>query len=89
MQTAAKKRDCSLIMFDDIRAMRPSIAGGEKWQNWLAAIGDCISALPTQPQRWAATVLVANDVVMAVPGTTLAIAHLAIQDAVFRAGVKA
>lgn len=88
MPIRTKSQDCLLVMFDQVRAQRPEIYQGDEWQTWLCAIGDCISALPTQPQRWAATILVANDLVMAIPGTSLPIAHLAIQDAVFRAGVK-
>jgi len=80
-------RDCAVEIFDDIRASRPPIYDGDAWQSWLCAIGDCISALPTQQQRWAATVLVANDLVLAMPGLSLAMAHLSILEAVMKASL--
>jgi hypothetical protein len=73
-------------MFDQVRAQRPAVYLGDEWQSWLCAIGDCIAALPTRDQRWAAGVLVANDICLAIPGTPLAVAHLAILEAVMKAG---
>ena len=78
--------DALCELFDQVRAQRPPIYDADAWQSWLCAIGDCISALPTRDQRWASTILVANDLVLAMPGTPLSMAHLMIQTAVFRAG---
>ena len=82
-----ERADCLVEMFEQVRAQRPPIYDGDAWQSWLCAIGDCISALPTQQQRWAATVLVANDLVLAMPGLSLAMAHLAILEAVMKASL--
>lgn len=82
-------QDCLVILFDSVRAQRPPVYLSDEWQNWLAAIGDCISALPTQSQRWAVTVLVGNDICEAMPGTPISVAHLVILEAVARAaGVR-
>lgn len=79
-------QDCLVIMFDKLRAQRPEIYLGDEWDAWLVGIGDCISALPTPRQRMAATLLVANDLILAMPDLPLHLAHLAVQTAVFRAG---
>ena len=79
-------RDCAVEIFDDIRASRPPIYDGDAWQSWLCAIGDCISALPTQQQRWAATVLCGDDLATAMPGMPLSLAYHTILEAVLKAG---
>lgn len=82
-------QDCLIVLFDNVRAQRPPVYDCDLWQSWLCAIGDCISALKSQRQRWAATVLIANDIADSLPGTPLAIAHLTILEAVTKAaGVK-
>lgn len=78
-------QDCAVLMFDDYRARRPAVYLGDEWKTWLCAIGQCISALPTQSQRWAATVLVAHDLVHAMPGTPLSLANFMILEAVMKA----
>lgn len=89
MNNLVGERDCLLELFDQVRAQRPPVYDCDSWHNWLAAIGDCISALPSQRQRWAATVLVGNDICESMPGTPLAVAHLTILEAVARAaGVR-
>ena len=43
-----------------------------------------IAALPARDQRWAATVLVANDLVLAMPGLVLSMAFQRVAKAVLR-----
>ena len=78
-------QDCLIVMLEQVRGQRPAVYLADEYANWLCAIGDCISALPTRDQRWAAGVLVANDLVLAMPGLSLAMAHLAILEAVMKA----
>ena len=79
--------DALCELFDQVRSQRPPIHDGNAWQSWLCAIGECISALPGgRDARWAATVLVSDDLCRAMPGTPLTMAYLMIQTAVFRAG---
>ena len=73
-------------MFEELRAQRPPIYDGDAWQSWLCAIGDCISALPTQKQRWAATVLCGDDLATAMPVLPLSLAYHTILEAVLKAG---
>jgi hypothetical protein len=80
-------RDCLIVMLEQVRHQRPPIYLSDEWQNWLCAIGDCISALPTRDQRWAAGVLVANDLVLAMPGLSLAMAHFTVLEAVMKASL--
>ena len=79
-------RDCAVEIFDDIRASRPPIYDGDAWQSWLCAIGDCISALPTQKQRWDATVLCGDDLATAMPGLPLSLAYHVVLEQVLLAG---
>jgi len=78
-------QDCLIVMLEQVRQQRPPVFMADEYANWLCAIGDCIAALPTQDQRWAAGVLVANDLVLAMPGLSLAMAHLSILEAVMKA----
>jgi hypothetical protein len=77
--------DCLIEMLDQVRGQRPAVYMCDEFNNWLCAIGDCISALPTRDQRWAASVLVANDLALAMPGLPLSLAHTTILNAVILA----
>lgn len=85
---AVRERDCLIELFDQVRSQRPAVYMADEGQKWLCAIGDCISALPTQSQRWAATVLVAGDLQASMPGLPLGNAYLSIQEAVLKASGK-
>lgn len=77
--------DAIVEMFDQVRSQRPALFLGDERETWIAAVADCISALPTRDQRWAAGVLVANDIATVLPGTPIQLAHLLVLDAVLRA----
>jgi hypothetical protein len=77
--------DCVVSMLDELRQQRPAVYLADEFATWEAAIGQLIASLPTRDQRWAATVLVANDLVLAMPGLSLAMAHLSILEAVMKA----
>jgi hypothetical protein len=75
--------DVLIDMIDELRATRPPCYLADEWQAWLNAIGQAITALPTQAQRWAATILVANDLVQAMPGLPLSVAFVRVQAAIY------
>lgn len=76
--------DALLVMLDELRRQRPAIYDADAWGQWEASIGQAIGALSTQAKRWAATVLVADDLCQAMPGLPLSLAYQRIQDAVMR-----
>ena len=83
------KTDSLLELLNDVRRHRPPIYDGDLFPAWLEAVGQVLAAVPHPERRWAFTVLVAQDLLDAVPGLTLAMAYGAINEAVQRAaGVK-
>ena len=74
-------------MFEELRTQQPKIYLADEYATWLCAIGYCIAALPTQDQRWAAGVLIANDLCNAMPGLSLAMAHFTVLEAVMKASL--
>ena len=62
-------------MLAEARSRRPPIADADAWAGWLAELAQIIQALPCYSQRWAATVLVSNDLVLAHPGLSLDVAY--------------
>lgn len=75
--------DAIVQMLDELRGQRPPVFDADAFGNWEAAIGQAISALPLAEQRWAATVLVANDLCTAMPGMPLSMAFFRVQTAIF------
>lgn len=67
--------DALVQMVDDLRASRPMIAQADEWARWERGIVQAIAALPTPEQQWASVVLVAQDLVQAMPGMPLAMAY--------------
>ena len=82
------KQDALMVLLDDVRASRPPIYDGDLFPAWLEAVGQVLAAVPQPERRWAFTVLVAQDLLDAVPGLTLAMAYGAINEAVQRASEK-
>ena len=70
-------------MLADLQATRPPIYDFERWQAWLAAVGQTVSAFPTVERRWACVVILANDLCLAMPGLSLALAYNTLAHAVF------
>jgi hypothetical protein len=66
--------DVLLDMVDELRRTRPPIYQADEWRLWIDAMGQTIAAFPTERQ-WAVTALVANDLVVAMPGLCLPIAY--------------
>lgn len=77
--------DVILDMLAELRQTRPPVYDADRWRTWLDAIGQTIAALPTVERRWAATTLVAGDVVAAMPGLCLWEAYGTIERAVYAA----
>lgn len=67
--------DSLLELFESVRRDRPPIYLADEWAHWLDAIGKVLAAFPTEARRWAAAVLVANDLVRAMPGLSLPTAY--------------
>ena len=85
-----KSTDVLQQMLAEARSRRPSIADVEAWGAWLAELAQIIQALPCYSQRWAATVLVSNDLVLAHPGLSLDVAYWRLaQDVLSRADIEA
>ena len=59
----------------DVRKARPLVADAKALDAWLAALTQLIQALPTPHARWAAVVLVANDLARAMPGIPLSLTY--------------
>jgi len=78
--------DAVIDMLEELRVQRPPVYLADEWAQWEASIGKVIAALPRRDQRWAATVLVANDLVLAMPGLPLTLAYQRMTEAVLRAG---
>ena len=73
-------------MFEELRTQQPKIYLADEYATWLRQIGMAIAALPTQQQRWAAGVLVGDDIVRQMPGTSLAMAYHVVLEQVLLAG---
>ena len=73
-------------MLDELRTQQPKIYLTDAYATWLRQIGVAIAALPTQQQRWAATVLCGDDLATAMPGMPLSLAYHTILEAVLKAG---
>lgn len=76
--------DCLNELLDDVRKRQPPVYLADERMAWLAEVGQVISALPTRDQRWAATVLCADE--LAVPGMPLSVAYSVVLEAVLKAG---
>ena len=85
-----KPTDVLQQMLAEARARRPPIADADAWGQWLAELAQIIQALPRYEQRWAATVLVSNDLVCAHPGLSLKVAYWRLaQDVLSMADIEA
>ena len=78
--------DVLLQMVDELREQRPAVYLADEYAAWEHAIGQTIAALPTREQRWAATVLVGNDLAKAMPGLPLSVAYGRILGVVLQQG---
>ena len=67
--------DSLQAMLSDVRKARPPLQNLEAFEAWLAALTQLIQALPRPEQRWAAVVLVTDDLTRALPGITLSIIY--------------
>lgn len=80
--------DVVMTMLNDIRKHRPPMYLFDEWQHWMHAIAQCLLALPCTPwQQWAASVLVAGDIMQAYPGLSMPMAYTAVQEAIQKAAV--
>jgi hypothetical protein len=86
--TAMITTDCVLTMLEELRTQRPAVYLADEFAAWEASVGQVISSLPGQAQRWAATVLVANDLCVAMPGLPLSVAFLRVQTALYGAPLE-
>ena len=77
--------DSLLVLLDDVRKSRPPVYDADLFGQYLAAIGQVLAALPETPQRWACMVLVAQDLIQAIPGLNMLMAYATVQEAVQRA----
>jgi hypothetical protein len=77
--------DSLMVLLDDIRASRPPCYLADEWTRWLQACAQCLLALPTEERQWAASVLVAGDIMQASPGIPMALAYGIVQEAMQRA----
>lgn len=75
MSTQVRPVDALCEMLDEIRATRPFIHCGDEWSAWKQAIGQTLLAFPNVTQRWAAAVLVADDLCRSMPGLSLGDAY--------------
>ena len=62
-------------MLLDVRKARPPLQDVKACEVWLDALAQVIQALPRPEQRWAAVVLVANDLALAIPGIPLSMTY--------------
>ena len=62
-------------MLLDVRQARPPLQNLEACEAWLDALTQIIQALPRPEQKWAAVVLVANDLALAIPGIPLSMTY--------------
>jgi hypothetical protein len=89
MDETTMSTDCLQLMVSELRQARPPVQDADAFGNWEAAMGQAIAALGTQEMRWAATVLVANDLVLAMPGLVLSVAFQRVAETVLRQTVGA
>ena len=69
------RTDSLHAMLLDVRKARPLVADAKAWDAWLQALTQLIQALPRPEQRWAAVVLVADDLARAIPGLPLSMTY--------------
>ena len=67
--------DSLQAMLLNVRKARPPLQNLEACEAWLDALTQLIQALPTPHARWAAVVLVANDLALALPGLPLSMTY--------------
>ena len=80
--------DSLVLLFMETRQARPPVYLPDEWQSWLTAMAQVITAFPTPERRWAAIVLIADDLARALPGTPLDLAFVVVQRAVNKATTK-
>ncbi|MGH8103784.1 MAG: hypothetical protein ACREJQ_04600 [bacterium] len=67
--------DSLQVMLLDVRKSRPALCDVAAMAAWLDALTQLVQALPKPHQRWAAVVLVADDLTSAMPGIPLSLAY--------------
>ena len=80
--------DVLTVMFHELRTQRPSIWQGDEWAQWEAAIGQTITAMPTQIERWFATKEIMFDLLLAFPTLERHEAHRYVSQLVLLSGGK-
>jgi len=78
--------DSLVDLFTDLRESRPHIANATAWHEWVRAMAQTICEFPTAERRWACRVLLADDLVKAMPGLSLPFAYRIIADAIEAVG---
>lgn len=79
--------DSLACLFQETRQQRPPIWDADAWQSWLAAMAQVLGAFHDPARRWAAMVLVADDLMRSMPGLAMGLAYGTIEEAV-RQGQK-
>jgi hypothetical protein len=72
-------------MLAELQQRRPPVYDADRWAQWLEAVGQVIAAYPTIERRWACVVILANDLVEAMPGVSLPTAYGVLAQVVFHA----
>ena len=78
--------DALVTMLEELRQQQPPVYLADDFATWLRQIGLAISVLPSQQQRWAATVLCGDDLATAMPGMPLSLAYHVVLEQVLLAG---
>ena len=60
-------------LYDALRRTRPRVFDADRWLPWVDAMAPVVQAMPGKTHRWAAVVLLANDLHREMP--PLSIAH--------------